>query len=90
MRIASKVERKTAYGYSGVGVNTKRRDTMRVIIVGIAFLGLAAISGLVPVHAQDENALYPIPEIKSENGVLKGVITLADEERMLPLPTRAC
>jgi len=86
MKIAPEVERKTGYG---LVVNT-RRGTMKIVMAGIAFLGLVAISGLVPVHAQQAEPncaplrdLVTIPAIEHQNGRLRGVVMLADEDRAL-------
>ena len=87
MKNAPEVERKTVYG---LVVNTSR-GTLKIVMAGIAFLGLAAISGLVPVHAQQVNPLcaplrdlVTIPAIEHNgNGLLRGVIMLTDEKRWL-------
>lgn len=62
---------------------------MRIVTAAIAYLGLAAVSGLAPVYAQSNTNCAPgrdlvtIPEIVHKDGKLRGVVILADEERWL-------
>ena len=62
--------------------------TMKRATLSAAFLGLAASLGTWSAAAQDNCAplrdLVTIPSIESQKGLLKGLIILADEERMMP------